>query len=154
MGANASRSPYVFDAAAAVTLRNGTDTAETATAAEVAKSINELNSAYWHDHEIPHGKFVVVFDVHTLVTGGGEVYNLSLLVDDVVAMNNSPVTVGGPIAVNATGQYTIVLDSAIIPQLDTDHSSVGKFLQAKVTITGGGSPSISYACWIAKSLGA
>lgn len=155
MGANASRSQYQLDKASAVTLRADDAGAITSTTAETAKSLSELNTAWWANYEIPHGKFVVAFDVKTCDgVSGDETYVLSLLVDDVVAMNNSPVTIDSwTLPRGVTGAFTRVIESKDIPVLDADHSSVGKFLQVKATL-GGTTPSLNYACWIAKCLGA
>lgn len=157
MGANASRVQALIDTASAVTLKAvGT---VVATTAETAKSLSELNTAYWSNFEIPHGKFVVVFDiVASDRADSDETYVLSLLVDDVVAMNDSPVTIDTftlvpPSAtVGFVGVIERIISSKAIPSLDKDHSSVGKFIQVKATL-GGTSPSLTYACWIAKSLG-
>lgn len=153
MGANSSRVTSLIDTLAGVTLKaSGT---VTSTTAETAISLNELDLAYWHNYEIPHGKLVVAFDISACVSDDSdETYVFSLLVDDVIAMNNSPVTVDTFTWVRGTTGYVErVINSRDIPALDSDHSSVGKFLQVKATL-GGTTPSVTYACWLAKSLGA
>lgn len=155
MGAIASRSPYVLDKAASVLLRSDTAAAITATTAETAISLSELNKAWWANFEIPHGKFVVAFDIVSCDAGDSdETYVLALLVDDVVAMNNSPVTIDQwTLPRGTTGVFTRVIDSRDIPALDPDHNGGDKFIQVKATL-GGTTPSLKYTCWMAKSLGA
>lgn len=153
MGVNASKARWMVDAATAVTLRNASDGAETATATETAISLNELDGAYWQDgNEIPHGVFVVAVHVSALdKTNGDETYALSLVVDDVSAMNDTPVTIAS-YNVPSTGHYTFVVDSKTIPLLDSDTSGTDKYIAVKATLAGT-TPSITYGAWIAKSLG-
>lgn len=153
MGVNASKARWQFDAATAVTLRSVSDGAETSTATETAISLSELDGAYWQDgNEIPHGLFVVSVNVTARdATTGDETYVLSLLVDDVSGMNDSPVTIAS-YTIPATGLYTFVVDSKTIPGLDSDTSGTDKWLAVRATL-GGTTPSITYGAWIAKSLG-
>lgn len=152
MGVNASRVKYLKDVAAAVTLRDVADGAEAPSGSsvwETAVSLNELNTAYWHNYEIPNGVFVVEVEV-TAINASTNVYTLSLRVDDVLAQNNSPVTIASMV-VSATGVYHFYIDSKDIPQLDTDHSSAGKFIAIGVTESGTpSSPSITYGAYMAK----
>jgi hypothetical protein len=157
MGANASRGQNQLDVAASVTLKAKGQIS--ATAAETAISLSELNKAWWSNFEIPHGKFVVNFAISaTDRTTGDETYAFALLVDDVIAMNNSPVTIDQftlvPVSANVgfVGTISRVIDSKDIPNLDIDHNGGDKFLQVSATL-GGTTPVMTYACWISKSLG-
>lgn len=148
-----SRVSAIFDAADAVTLRDVTDGAETSTATETAISLDALFGAYWQNGDVPHGKFVIGVHVTALDTSSAdETYTLSLVADDVSAMNNSPVTLTS-FSPTATGYYEVVLDSATIPRINSDVSSEAQYLAIKATL-GGTTPSITYGAWIAKSLGA
>jgi hypothetical protein len=149
MGANASRSKYIYDADAGVVLRNIADGAEVADATEAAVSLKQLKSAYWHGGEIPQGEFVVVFQVTDLLAASHS-YELQLKVDDVQAMNDSPVIIDR-FTVSAPGLYVRVIDSDVINQLDPDNSGTGKWIASAVDTTGA-TPSITYGAWIAKAL--
>lgn len=154
MAVKASRVKALYDIDAQVLLRDVADGAETATATETAVSLNELDSAYWHDGEIPHGVFMVVVNVTASdATTGDETYTLSLLVDDVAAMNDSPVTIASQaVAAGFSGVLYFYVDSANIPALDTDTSGTDKWLAVKATLAGT-TPSITYGAWIAKTVG-
>lgn len=152
MGVNASRAKYLKDVAVAVTLRDVADGAEApsgSTVWETAKTLNELCNAYWHDNEIPNGVFVVEVNV-TALNASTNVYTLHLRVDDVVAQNDSPKTIASMV-VGAVGVYHFYVDSKDIPRLDTDNSSLGKFIAIGVQESGTpSSPSITYGAYMAK----
>jgi hypothetical protein len=152
MGVNASRVKYLKDVAAAVTLRNVADGAEAPSGAsvwETAVSLGELNTAYWHGDEIPHGTFVVEVNV-TAINVSTNVYHIELRVDDVLAQNDTPVVIAS-MPVKATGVYHFVIDSKDIPQLDPETSSQGKFIAIGVTESGTpDAPSITYGAYMAK----
>lgn len=154
MGVNASRVKYHVDKAAAVTLRDIADGAETpsgSTVWEAAKSLNELRDAYWHDKEIPHGVFVVEIEV-TAVTLSTNVYTMHLRVDDVEAQNNNPVTIQS-IPIKGVGVYHMYVDSKDIPNFDSDVDGTGKWIAVGVQESGTpASPSITYGARIVKSV--
>jgi hypothetical protein len=150
MSVNASRVSTQFDTADAVTLRDLTDGAETATATEAAISLSELDEAYWHANEIPHGVMEIGIIVTALDRGtGDETYVLSLQVDDTANHADTPITVHS-ITVGAVGFYRLFLDSKSIPTLDSDSSGTDKWLAIKVTLAGT-TPSITYGAWIARA---
>lgn len=148
MGANASAVKAGFDTLAAVTLRNATDGAETATATETAIDLGLLTAAYWQDDTVPHG--VIRVGVHVTAidrTTGDETYTLTLQVDDVLAQNNTPDTVC-TLAITATGYYEMIVDSKTIDAIVTDYSSEALYMAIKATLAGT-TPSITYGAWIA-----
>lgn len=153
MGANASKVKSLIDLADTVVLRDVADGAETTTATETAVPLHELDTAYWHNNEIPHGVMEIMIHVtNTVSSEGDETYNLALLVDDVSAMNDSPVTVWSQdIARGFTGVLYAYVDSQNIPKLDTDSSGTEKYMAVKATITGGNPPGITYGAYITKS---
>lgn len=151
MAANASKVKSILDVADAVTLRDVTDGAETATATETAVSLDALYQAYWHGDEVPAGKIVVGVHV-TALNLSTNTYVLALMVDDVLAMNDTPVAVAS-MPIVAAGYYEFVVDAASIAGLIADKSSDGLFMAIRCTIAGvADSPSITYGAWIAKSL--
>lgn len=142
-----------WDYASAVTLRNLSDGAEVATATEAAISLSELDTAYWHGNEIPHGKMVIGVHV-TALNLSTNTYTFAVLVDDVAAMNDTPVVVYQQV-LTAPGYYEFVVDSADIPNYDTDSSGTDKWMAMRCTIAGTpDSPSVTYGAAILKSLGA
>jgi hypothetical protein len=154
MGVNSSKVRFTLDAAAAVTLRNIADGAETATATETAVPLNELDTAYWQDgNEVPYGVFGIQVNVTTLdKTTGDETYVLSLLVDDTSGLSDAPVTIAS-FTIPAVGAYVFYVDSKTISKLDPDTSGTDKWLAIRATL-GGTTPSITYGAFIAKTLGA
>lgn len=156
MGVNSTRVKYLMDTAAAVTLRDYDDGAETSTATETAVSLSELDGAYWQDgKEIPNGTIAVqVFITACDFTTGDETYVLDLLVDDTSDMSNTPVSVAKvTVPGGTTGPIVMLVDAKSIPTLDTDSSGADKWIAIKATL-GGTSPSITYGAWMAKDLGA
>jgi hypothetical protein len=151
MGVNASKVKYLLDVDAAVTLRNVADGAETTTQTEAAVSLKELDTAYWHSNEIPHGLFAVQVVVTALDrVDGNETYTLSLLVDDTSDMSDAPSTIAS-YTITAAGSYTFYLDSKAIEALNPESSGLDKWLAIRATL-GGTTPSITYGAWIAKNL--
>lgn len=153
MGITASRVNEIIDLADAVTLRDIADGAETATATETGKSLSELRAAYWHNKEIPHGVFKVVFNVTAVDrTTGDEAYTLALVVDDTADMSDNPSVIAS-LAITTAGVYTMFVDSKNIPQIDPDTSGTDKWIAARATL-GGTTPIITYGAWIARARGA
>lgn len=153
MGVNASRMKYMFDGDASVTLRNVSDGAESATATETAISLNELDTAYWHDGtDIPYSYLVVVINITAIdATTGDETYVLTIQVDDTLAQSDTPVTVWTQtIARTFTGVIEAVIPAHNIPKMDTDSSGTDKWMAIKATL-GGTTPSLTYGAWIAKN---
>ena len=153
MGANASRVQNTPDYDPSVVLRSAADAAEATTVIEASVSLKELRTAWWHNYEIPHGKIVIDVEVTELDVAGTNAYALDLVVDDVSAMNNTPVMIAS-IPIPVAGVYTIVVDTAKIPTWDTDHGGLDKFMAIRATMSGDSTPSIRYGARISKSLGA
>ena len=153
MGANASKVRAHMDTAAAVTLRDITDSPRTATATETAISLSELNTAYWHNDEIPHGMFKVEVNV-SAINLSTNTYAISLQVDDTLAQSDSPVTIAS-YNITTTGHYVFLVDSKSIPGLDSDSSGTDKWIAVTTTIAGTpDSPTITYGAWISRNVGA
>jgi len=153
MAANASKVRALMDTATAVTLRDITDGAETATADETAISLSELNAAYWHNDEIPHGMFKVEVNV-SAINLSTNTFALALEVDDTLAMSDSPVTIAS-YNITATGHYVFLVDSKTIPGLDSDSSGTDKWIRIGLTVAGTpDSPTITYGAWISRNVGA
>lgn len=153
MGVKATRVITLPDTAPGVVLRNIADGAETATATETAVSLNELDTAYWHNGEIPHGVFEVFFNVAALdVAQADETYTAALVVDDTSNMSDTPIVID-QFPIYRTGVYKRLVDSKSIPNFDPESSGTDKWLAVRVTI-GGTSPSITYGAWIGKSVSA
>lgn len=151
MAVNASKNRFLYDVDASILLRDIDDGAETATATETAVSLDELDTAYWHNNEIPHGVFAVVVNV-SAINLSTNTYALSLVVDDTSDLSDSPVTIA-TYNITTTGVYVFFVDSKTIPGLDSDSSGTDKWLAARVTVAGTpSSPSITYGAFIAKSV--
>ena len=154
MGVNASRVKHVMDADTSVRLRNIADGAETSTATETPVSLNELDTAYWHDGtEIPNGIIAVQVIVSACdAASADETYVITLQVDDTSDHSNSPVTVATQTLTRGfTGTFYMYVDSKNIPLMDTDSSGTDKWLAIRATL-GGTTPSITYGAQMSKVL--
>lgn len=153
MGVNSSRVPLMFDTAAAVTLRDITDGAETSTATETPVSLNEIDGPYWADgNEIPYGDIEVGIHVTACnAADADETYVLTIQVDDTSDHSNTPVTVWTQAVTRGfAGFIKAVIPADNIPLMDTDTSGTDKWIAIKATL-GGTTPSITYGAWMAKS---
>lgn len=152
MGVNQSRVRAIYDADAAVLLRNVADGAETSTATETAVSLNELDTAFWQDgNEIPYGLIEVGVHITAIDrTTGDETYTFDLIVDDVSNMSDTPKVVASLTGITTAGFYTMYVDSKNIPLIDSDTSGADKWIAIKATL-GGTTPSVTYGAWMAKS---
>lgn len=136
-----------FDAAAAITLRKGSDAAETADAAEASVDLNVLNEAYWDNNEQPNGIFIVSIDVtEATFADSNEVYDLYIEVD--TAANDFGASTHKEVArlksVPSTGYYEIPVSSQLIEALLTNADKI----RIRLDLTGDGDESFNYAAWM------
>ena len=154
MAANASKVRTQMDTAAGVTLRDITDTPETATALETGVSLGELDAAYWHGGEIPHGVFLVTIHVSAIDQTSDETYVLNILVDDVSTLDDTPTTIASYTLTDLDpGVFVMAIDSKTIPLLDTESSGSDKFIGIQAVLAGT-TPSITYGAWIGRNVSA
>ena len=143
-----SKVRHLIDAAANVTLRDITDGAETgASVYETAIDLEVLDSAYWHNGEIPQQSFSAVVEVTALDTADGDgTYTINIQTDSELAFGDSPVIVAS-LVVPAVGIYVINLDGPTIEALDADatHLRIG-------VVTDETTPSITYGAWLAPTV--
>jgi hypothetical protein len=132
-----------FDAAAAITLRDIEDGAETADASEAGVLLNLLTDAYWDNDEQPNG--IITVNVHVSAmdeTTGDEVYDIYFEVD--TASNfPSAIEVARLKAVPAAGYYQVAIPSQLIEALEAGATH----LRARLDVTGT-TPSITYGAWM------
>lgn len=132
-----------FDAAAASTLRDIDDGAETADAAEAGVLLNLLTNAYWDNDEQPNGIFVVPVHITELDrTTGDETYDFYIEVDTGSGFS-SAVEVARLKGVTAVGYYELVVSSQIIEALEPGATHIR--IRADV---GGTTPSVTYGAWM------
>lgn len=137
MPANPSRTKLPFDVSAATLLRSPNTFAPlVGNSTLTGISLSELRTAYWSNFEIPHGVMRVGVVVQSIFLTGVDTYALSLVVDDLAAMSDAPVTVAGPWNILTNGYYEFDVDSKSIPQLHTVHTGPGKFMAVKSAVTG------------------
>lgn len=152
MGVNSSRVRSQLDTDASVTLRatGGSDITSDTIATPV--TLNELRTAFWHGKEIPAGLLALNVIVTKADTGGTNAYAIGVVVDDVVAMNDSPVEIAKYTLTPGTlGHYKFVIDAKMIPKLDVDVSGTGKYIATKGYASGNGTPKLNYYAWLSKS---
>lgn len=146
-----SKFPYVFDADAAVTLRDVADGAETSTASEAGISLNVNGTAYWASGDAPYRTMAVVVHVTAVDdTTGDEAYTFSVETDSQQGFGDSPVAVaslpdigGAAGSQNALGYWVMLLDTDTMAKLDADATHI------RITCTiAGTTPSITYAAWL------
>lgn len=143
MARMASKVRREFDAAAAVTLRDIDDGAETADAAETGVALNLLTDAYWDNDEQADGKIAVSIHVTAAdYTTGDEEYDLYFEVD--TASNfSSAKEVARLKTVPTTGYYEVVIPTQLIEALEAGATH----LRVRLDVTGT-APSITYGAWM------
>lgn len=129
-------SSLIFDTETAVTLRDVTDGAETASAAEVGVAFDPDNYDY----------VVVAINVTAIDSADAdETYVLTVESDTAAAETNNVAQATLPnIRAIGTGMYQVVLHAGTIKKLDSDAA----YLRVKATL-GGTTPSITYGAWLA-----
>lgn len=143
MARMASKVRREFDAAAAVTLRDIDDGAETADAAETGVALNLLTDAYWDNDEQADGKIAVSIHVTAAdYTTGDEEYDLYFEVD---TASNFPSAkeVARLKGVPTTGYYEVVIPTQLIEALEAGATH----LRVRLDVTGT-TPSITYGAWM------
>jgi hypothetical protein len=149
----ASRYNALIDAESSVALRAAGSAAVTATGFSAGVSLNELDTAYWHNNDIPNGIMKIMLRI-TAINLSTNTYTFSLRVDDTADGSDTPTTVWSQ-ALTATGVYEIYVPSSIIKALDTETSGTDKWMQIGVTMGGTpSSPSVTYDAYIVESKGA
>lgn len=132
-----------FDAAAAVTLRNIADGAETADAAEAGVALNTLTDAYWDNDEVPNGIFLVSFHVSALdVADTDEVYDIYVEVDTSSAFSSAK-EVARLKTVPSVGYFEVPVSSQLIEKLEAGATHI----RVRLDVTGT-TPSITYGAWM------
>lgn len=130
--------PVIFDAL--LELQAATD----ATGSEQSDSL-EFPLTTFHDDNDEHDQVIhVVFDVTELTLDSG-VWDLQVGVDVLTAFGSETI-VGEIAAVQTTGRYRIAIDLATVELLETG----ADFIRAGVVLTGGSSPTMTWAAYIVK----
>jgi hypothetical protein len=153
MAVNASQGRTQFDTATAVTLREIVAAGSiTSTELGTGVSLAELDGAYWHNGEIPHGVFLIVANVTSIDQTTDETYVLNILVDDASNLGDSPTTIASYTLTNlGTGVYTFAIDSKMIPVLDPVTVGADKYIGYQIVI-GGTTPEITFGMWIGRNV--
>ena len=140
-----SKVRHLIDAAANVTLRDIDDGAETGAAVyEALIDLETLDSAYWHNGEIPQQTFSAVVEVTALDTTDGDgTYTINLRTSD----GAGNYVIVASLTVPAVGIYVINLDGPTIKALDDNATK----LQIGV-VTDETTPSITYGAWLAPAV--
>jgi len=132
-----------FDAAAAVTLRDAADGAETADVAEAGVALNTLTGAEWDNNEIPNG--IIMVSVHVTAADYAdtdEVYDLYFEADTTAGFA-SAVEVAALKAIPGTGFYEVPISSKTIEKLEPGATHL------RVRLDGTGTSfSITYGAWM------
>lgn len=136
-----------FDAAAAITLRDIDDGAETADASEAGVLLNLLTDAYWDNDEQPNG--LIMINVHvsaiTLPDAGTDTADIYFEVD--TASNfPSAVEVARLKNITATGYYQVVVSSQLIEKLEAGATHIRARLDLTDADTDGAT--ITYGAWM------
>lgn len=132
-----------FDAAAATTLRDIADGAETADASEAGVALNTLTDAYWDNDEVPQGIFLVAVNVSAIdFVSADEVYDIYLEVD---TASNFPSAkeVGRLKSIPSVGYFEVPVSSQLIEALESGATHI----RARLDVTGT-TPSITYGAWM------
>lgn len=132
-----------FDAAAAVTLRNAADGAETADVAEAGVALNTLVDADWDNGEVPNGTVAISVLVSAMDTGNAdEVYDLYFEVDTTDQFSSAK-EVARIKGIPAVGYYEVPVSSKLIEKLEAGATHI----RARLDVTGT-TPSMTYGAWM------
>lgn len=132
-----------FDAAAAVTLRDIADGAETADASEAGVALNTLTDAYWDNDEVPNGIFLVSFHVSDAdFANADEVYDIYVEVDTASGFASAK-EVARLKSIPSVGYYEVPISSQLIEKLESGATHI----RARLDVTGT-TPSITYGAWM------
>lgn len=131
-----------FDAAAATTLRDIADGAETADASEAGVALNTLTDAYWDNDEVPQGIFLVAVTVSAINDADGYNYDIYLEVDTTSGFA-SAVEVGRLKSIPSVGYFEVPISSQLIEALEEGATHI----RARLDVTGA-TPSITYGAWM------
>ncbi len=134
-----------FDAAAAITLRNGADAVETADAAETGVALDLLTDAYWDNDEQSFEYLLVSVDFNKFTrTDSDEIVDLYIEVDTVSGFG-SAVEVARIKGIVATGFYKLV-----VPRENVEKLKAGaKFIRIRADITDADTDATyGYAAWL------
>jgi hypothetical protein len=140
-----TRSRVPFDAEPAITLRNGKDAAETASAAETPLAIKTSAYIGWDGTHQAFQDALVVIAATAVEVAGGETYTVAIEVDDDAAFG-APYKVG-EVAIAKEGQYEVHMSARNIEA----NKPNARFVRANLTAAGG-APSIEYYAWVGKEL--
>jgi hypothetical protein len=134
---------YPFDTEPEITLRNGLDSAETASANETPISLKPSGGAYWQNHSQTFIYSAAVIHVTELdKTDGDETYAIKVEVSTDQGFS-SPVVVD-TVTITDTGEYVITLHGPTIEKI----APGANYVRVGCTL-GGTTPSIKYYAWLA-----
>lgn len=143
-----SKVRHAVDVEPKVLLRAESAGAITASANEAGLSLDTLDTAFWHNGEIPFQTATVVVWVNSIVATTDEEYEVQLSVDSDQAFSGGDATVIARLAVEAPGVFAIPLDGPTIKALRDD----AKYIRIGAVLDGT-APSLDYAAWIVPSVG-
>lgn len=143
-----SKVRHAVDVEPKVLLRADDAGAITASASGAGVSLDVLDTAYWHNGEIPFQQAAVVVWVKSIDTSTDETYEIQIQVDSDQPFAGGNATVVAQLAVDAPGVYVINLDGPTIKALRDD----AKFIRSSAVLDGT-TPSLDYAAWIVPAVG-
>lgn len=144
-----SKVRHAVDAEPSIVLRAESAAALTASGADAAISLNTLDTAYWHNGEIPFQTATVVVHVTAIDVSGDQEYTIQVEVDSDQAFAGADATVVASLDVAAPGVYAIVLDGPTIKDLRDD----AKFIRTNTVAAGVDAKSIDFSAWLAPTVG-
>lgn len=143
-----SRVRHAVDTEPSIVLRGEGLAAITASGVNTSVPLHSLDTAFWHNGEIPFQLAAVVVNVTGIDLSTDETYVLELQVDSDAAFAGADFTVVASINVSKLGVFVVNLDGPTIKDLRDD----AKFLRIAATL-GGTTPSLAYNAWLAPAVG-
>ncbi len=136
---------YIYDAAPATLLRARTAAAVTSTGDSSVVVLDTLKGFWNTAGELADETFAIVINVTDLdATTGDETYSLAAKATNAAGVVNNAAALG-TLAINAVGQYVILVDAATVKKVASNFGGV------KLTATlAGTTPSITYHSWISQ----
>ncbi len=143
-----SKVRHGVDAEPSVVLRALAGGNITASAAETAKALPILNTAFWHNNDVAFENEAIVIHVTALdKTTGDETYEIQVQVDTDQPFAGSNFVIVGRLAVTTTGVFVINLDGPTIKTLLLG----GAFIRVAAVLAGT-TPILNYEAWVAPSI--
>lgn len=134
---------YVPDSEPSVVLRSLTETPEDGSASENAIPLDTLDTAFWHNKEVPNQRLSVVVRFTELDFSENAEYEFQVQVDTDQPFAGANFAVVAKLPINDVGTYVLTLDGPTIKKVLSDSA----YIRSAVTAVGN-SIGFNYEAWL------